>query len=244
MATAAPDATWIAAESCACATSTGDGRADEVKVFAKVDSPRGVAVDGNKLYVLHPPDLSVFIDKDGDGIADEKRTLVKGIGFESMTASSITPPTESNPAWMAGYTALLATSGMLNAEGTDGRKLTLRGGGVVRVRTDGTGLELYSRGTRNILEAAVSPLLDVFARDNTNDGDGWDVRFHHSTALGDTGTRHFLKTLPMKQSPRWISTEVEVAWEPHGSMNRASQKNGTMLRSPAIGDGTSYTATV
>ena len=165
----------------------GDGRADESKVFATVDSPRGVAVDGNNLYVLHPADLSVFIDKDGDGISDEKRTLVKGIGFgiDNRVIDHASNGIELGiDGWI--YCAI-GDFGMLNAEGTDGRKLTLRGGGVVRVRTDGTGLELYSRGTRNILEAAVSPLLDVFARDNTNDGDGWDVRFHHATALGEHG---------------------------------------------------------
>jgi len=165
----------------------GDGRADEAKVFATVDSPRGVAVDGSKLYVLHPPDLSVFIDKDGDGISDEKRTLVKGIGF-GIDNRSIDHASNGIELGTDGWIyCAIGDFGMLNAEGTDGRKLTLRGGGVVRVRTDGTGLELYSRGTRNILEAAVSPLLDVFARDNTNDGDGWDVRFHHATALGEHG---------------------------------------------------------
>jgi putative membrane-bound dehydrogenase-like protein len=164
-----------------------DGRADESKVFATVDSPRGVAVDGKNLYVLHPPDLSVFIDKDGDGISDEKRTLVKGIGF-GIDNRSIDHASNGIELGIDGriYCAI-GDFGMLNAEGTDGRKLTLRGGGVVSVRTDGSGLELYSRGTRNILEAAVSPLLDVFARDNTNDGDGWDVRFHHATALGEHG---------------------------------------------------------
>lgn len=164
-----------------------DGRADESKVFAKVDSPRGVAVDGNKVYVLHPPDVSVFIDKDGDGISDEKRTLVKGIGF-GIDDRSIDHASNGIELGIDGWIyCAIGDFGMLNAEGTDGRKLTLRGGGVVRVRTDGTGLELYSRGTRNILEAAVSPLLDIFARDNTNDGDGWDVRFHHATALGEHG---------------------------------------------------------
>lgn len=165
----------------------GDGRADEIKVFATVDSPRGVAVDGNNLYVLHPADLSVFIDKDGDGISDERRTLVKGIGF-GIDDRNIDHASNGIELGIDGWIyCAIGDFGMLNAEGTDGRKLTLRGGGVVRVRTDGTGLELYSRGTRNILEAAVSPLLDVFARDNTNDGDGWDVRFHHATALGEHG---------------------------------------------------------
>jgi putative heme-binding domain-containing protein len=48
-------------------------------------------------------------------------------------------------------------------------------------------LELFATGTRNILGTPVSPLLDIFARDNTNDGGGWDVRFHHFTGLEDHG---------------------------------------------------------
>ena len=86
--------------------------------------------------------------------------------------------------------------GFMHAEGTDGRTLQLRGGGVVRVRPDGAGLELYARGTRNILEALVSPRLDIFARDNTNDGDGWDIRFHHLTGLSEHGYPSLFKHFP------------------------------------------------
>ena len=53
-----------------------------------------------------------------------------------------------------------------------GRKLQVRGGGVVRVRPDGSGIELFSYGTRIILAVPTSPLLDLFGRDNTNDGGG------------------------------------------------------------------------
>src|SRR5258706_13258735 len=42
-----------------------DGRADEVKVFATVDSPRGLVWDRDRLYLRHPPHLSAFIDKTG-----------------------------------------------------------------------------------------------------------------------------------------------------------------------------------
>jgi len=58
---------------------------------------------------------------------------------------------------------------------------------VVRFRPDGSGLELFATGTRNILGTPMSPLLDLFARDNTNDGGGWDVRFHHFSGLEDHG---------------------------------------------------------
>ena len=165
----------------------GDGRADEVKVFAKVDSPRGLVWDADRLYLMHPPHLSAFIDRDGDGVADEERVLVKNIGwgFKDRPADHASNGvTLGIDGWL--YLAI-GDFGFTEAEGTDGRKLQLRGGGVVRVRTDGTGLELFSGGTRNILEVALSPLLDGIARDNTNDGDGWDTRLHQFTGLEDHG---------------------------------------------------------
>ncbi len=166
----------------------GDGRADESKLFvADVDSPRGLVWDHDRLYLMHPPHLSAFIDKDGDGISDEQKILVKNIAFgfkdrpADHTSNGVTLGIDG---WL--YLAI-GDFGFLEAEGTDGRKLQLRGGGVVRVRPDGTGLELYSNGTRNILEVALDPLLNGFTRDNTNDGGGWDIRLHHFTGLEDHG---------------------------------------------------------
>lgn len=166
----------------------GDGRADEVKEFVPdVDSPRGIVWDHDRVYFMHPPNLSAFIDHDGDGVADEEKVLVKGIGFgfKDRPADHTSNGLELGiDGWI--YCAI-GDFGFMHAVGTDGRTLQLRGGGVVRVRPDGTGLELFAHGTRNILEAAVSPLLDIFARDNTNDGGGWDVRFHHFTGLEEHG---------------------------------------------------------
>jgi putative heme-binding domain-containing protein len=165
----------------------GDGRADEVKQFAKVDSPRGLVWDGDRLYVMHPPHVSVFIDRDGDGVSDEQKIIVKDIAFsfrDRPADHSSNGVTLGIDGWL--YLAI-GDFGFMSAEGTDGRRLQLRAGGVVRVRPDGTGLELFARGTRNILEVALSPRLDGIARDNTNDGDGWDVRLHHFTGLEEHG---------------------------------------------------------
>ncbi len=166
----------------------GDGRADQAKKFvADVDTPRGLVWDHDRLYLMHPPHLSVFIDHDGDGVADEERVLVKNIAFTfkdrpgDHTSNGVTLGIDG---WL--YLAI-GDFGFMQAEGADGTKLQLRGGGVVRVRPDGTGLELVSRGTRNILEVGLTPSLDAFARDNTNDGGGWDVRLHHATGLGEHG---------------------------------------------------------
>src|SRR4029078_9597175 len=34
-------------------------------------------------------------------------------------------------------------------------------------------------GTRNIYDVAIDPFARVYARDNTNDGDGWNTRLHY-----------------------------------------------------------------
>jgi putative heme-binding domain-containing protein len=172
----------------------GDGRADETRLFvANVDSPRGLVWDRDRLYLMHPPHLSAYIDTDGDGRADREEVLVKDIAFgfkdrpADHTSNGVTLGIDG---WL--YLAI-GDFGFMEAEGTDGRKVQFRGGGVVRVRTDGTGLEIYSRGTRNILEVAVDPLLNGFTRDNTNDGGGWDIRLHHFSGLEDHGYPRLFK---------------------------------------------------
>jgi putative membrane-bound dehydrogenase-like protein len=165
----------------------GDGKADETKVFCEVDSPRGLVWDHDRLYLVHPPHLSEFIDADGDGVAEKQNILVKDIafGFKDRPADHTTNGLSLGiDGWL--YIAG-GDFGFMKATGYDGKTLQHRGGGVIRVRPDGTGLEIYSTGTRNILEVAISPLMDIFARDNTNDGGGWNVRFHHFTGLDDHG---------------------------------------------------------
>ncbi|NBV22818.1 MAG: heme-binding protein [Proteobacteria bacterium] len=174
--------------------TNGDGEADEVKVFVpNVDSPRGLVWDHDRVICLHPPHISAFIDRTGEGHSTEEKVLIKGIafGFKDRPADHTSNGLEIGvDGWIY---AAIGDFGFMEAEGTDGRKLQLRGGGIVRFRPDGSGLQLYARGTRNILEAAVSPLLDLFTRDNTNDGGGWDVRFHHFSGFTDHGYPRLFK---------------------------------------------------
>ncbi|MEM7313326.1 MAG: discoidin domain-containing protein, partial [Planctomycetota bacterium] len=166
----------------------GDGEADESKLFvADVDSPRCAVWDHDRLYVMHPPHLSAFIDHDGDGHADEQKILIKDIAFgfkdrpADHTSNGVTLGIDG---WL--YLAI-GDFGFMDAEGADGRHLQFRSGGVIRVRPDGSGMEVYSRGTRNILEVAMDPLLNGFTRDNTNDGGGWDIRIHHFSGMEHHG---------------------------------------------------------
>ena len=126
-----------------------------------------------------PPNLTAYRDTNGDGIADQSDDLVKGLGFSLDVRSSdhsTNNITLGPDGWI--YVAV-GDYGYLNATGKDGTTITRRGGSVVRVRPDGTGLETYAVGTRNVYDVGIDPFARVFARDNTNDGGGWDTRFHY-----------------------------------------------------------------
>ena len=152
-----------------------------------MDSPRGLWWDHKTLYVLHPPFLSAFHDDDGDGVADREEVLVKGIGFD-LKFRGADHTTNGFRMGIDGWLYIaVGDYGFTKAEGKDGKTLQLRGGGIVRVRPDGTGLETVCDGLRNIYDVAVSPTLDLFTRDNTNDGGGWDVRLSHITPTGHYG---------------------------------------------------------
>lgn len=77
--------------------------------------------------------------------------------------------------------------GFNKAVAKDGTTLSKRGGGVVRIRPDGTELEVYSWGQRNIVDIALDPFMNVFTRDNTNDGGGWDIRLSHVMQTANYG---------------------------------------------------------
>ncbi len=165
-----------------------DGTADEVKAFVPdIDTPRGVLWNHDHLIVLAPPDVTAYYDRNGDGIPEEKKTLISGISLPLRT--SLGDHTTQNiemgiDGWI--YVAL-GDIGVFGAKGSDGRTLQMRGGGVLRFRPDGSGLEVFATGTRNNYGVAVGPLLDAFTRDNTNDGGGWNVRFHHFSGMTHHG---------------------------------------------------------
>lgn len=181
--------------------SDNDGHADRYSVFAEMDSPRGLAYDGRTLYVMHPPNLTAYRDTTGDGIADVSEVLVKGLGFDldfrgaDHTTNGITLGIDG---WL--YIAV-GDYGFRRAVGKDSTAITHRGGSVVRVRTDGTGLELYAQGTRNIYDLAVDPFLNLYTRDNTNDGDGWDIRLHHLLPGANVGYPALYKNFASEHMP-------------------------------------------
>ena len=157
----------------------GDGSADRYTVFAEMDSPRGLVFDGKTLFVMHPPTLTAYRDTTGDGVADVSEDIVTGLGFD-LNFRGADHTTNGITLGIDGYIYIaVGDYGYRKAVGKDGTTISHRGGSVVRVRPDGTGLEMFAQGTRNIYDLAIDPMLHVFTRDNTNDGDGWDIRLHY-----------------------------------------------------------------
>ena len=176
-----------------------DGIIDSNTEYAEVDNPRGIISLGNKLYVLHTTfadstatgmDLVVFEDNDHDGKADgPSKPLVQHISNPTYLKERGTDHATNGirmgiDGWI--YIAV-GDFGFHDATGTDGKKLTMLGGGIVRVRPDGTEMEIYTHGTRNLYDVAIDPYMNIFTRDNTNDGGGWNIRFSHHIQSGEYG---------------------------------------------------------
>jgi putative membrane-bound dehydrogenase-like protein len=154
----------------------GGGKADEATVFARMDHPRGLVYRNGSLWVMHPPTLSVFHDG-GNGVADEQETLVTGLTTDMIANRGGDHTTNCVRMGIDGWLYIgVGDYGIKEARAKDGSRIVQRGGGVVRVRPDGTELEVYCTGLRNPFDLAIDPFLNLFTRDNTNDGGGWDTR--------------------------------------------------------------------
>lgn len=188
-----------------------DGILDSHTDYAEVNNPRGIISMGDKLYVLHTRfsdsaaadmELVVFQDADHDGVADgAPTTLVKHMSNPSYLKSRGTDHATNGirmgiDGWI--YIAV-GDFGFHDAVGSDGTTLTMLGGGIVRVRPDGSEMEIYTHGTRNIYDVAIDPYMNIFTRDNTNDGGGWNIRFSHQVQSGEYGYpvlwRHFTEEI-------------------------------------------------
>lgn len=178
-----------------------DGKMDQHFEFAVVDNPRGIIASGNQVFVLHTTfsketrkatgmDLIVFEDKDNNGKADgPAKPLIQNVSNAKYIQERGTDHATNGirlgiDGWI--YIAV-GDFGFHDAVDRSGKKLTMLGGGVLRVRPDGTEMEVYTHGTRNVYDVAIDPYMNIFTRENTNDGGGWNVRFSHHMQSAEYG---------------------------------------------------------
>ena len=185
-----------------CLDDDGDGKADRVNVFARMDHPRGLIAQDGKVWVLHPPFLSVFHDEDGDGVSDRQEVLVSGLTTSLIDERGGDHTTNGIRMGIDGWIYIaVGDYGFHGAKGKDGTTLSQRGGGILRVRPDGTELEVFATGLRNPFAIAIDPFLNLFTRDNTNDGAGWDVRVSHLIQTADYGYSQRFANFPDEIMP-------------------------------------------
>jgi putative heme-binding domain-containing protein len=189
-----------------CQDTKGTGKADKFTTFCTVDSPRGVAWDPSTrtLYVMHPPNLTAYHDDQGTGVANRQEDLISNLGF-GLDFRGADHTTNGCRLGIDGWIYVaVGDYGAVEATGKDGRKLHMRGGGIVRVRPDGSGLEQVVKGTRNILSVALSPEMDIFTRDNTNDGDDWNDRLSYNPFGAVMGYPTLFRNFPEEMIPTMV----------------------------------------
>ncbi len=159
-------------------------------------------VDGT-LYVVHAPFLSAFRDLDGDGQADSRVDLVTGLGPKRPGFNGINDHVASGiRLGMDGFLYIaVGDKGIPKGVGRDGATITMSSGGVIRIRPDGTGLEVVSTGERNPLSVALTANDDVFTYGNDDDSKKWPNSLTHHIVGGHYGYPYEFLTAPFRALP-------------------------------------------
>ena len=166
----------------------GDGYADKSTVYAKgFNSIEGLAYHNGTVFVMHAPFLTALRETKGTGVADERKDLLEGLGLKP----------EKNPVRLHcangvvvghdGWLYLAMGDNGTNVKRPEGDRLVLNGGGILRCRRDGRDLHIFATGTRNIYDVSLDEDLNVFFRDNENDGGTYMIRVCHSFFGADHG---------------------------------------------------------
>jgi putative membrane-bound dehydrogenase-like protein len=176
----------------------------KVRVFAdKLWAVMGLEWLDGALYVVHAPFLSSFRDTDGDGRADERIDLMTGLGPKLPGFNGINDHVASGV--RLGIDGFLYISvgdkGIPKGVGKDGATIQLFGGGVIRIRPDGTGLEVVSTGERNPLSVALSATDEVFTYGNDDDSKKWPNSLTHHIVGGHHGYPYQFLNAPARALP-------------------------------------------
>jgi putative membrane-bound dehydrogenase-like protein len=157
-------------------------RGEDPVVFAdKLNAVFGMIWHDGSLFVMNMPNLTVLRDTDGDGKADQRKELFTDLGVPAGQPNMFNDHIVSGlQIGIDGYLYIsVGDKGVPMAHGPDGRTAQIRGGGILRCRLDGKGLEVFSTGTRNHLEPNLDAADNLFTYDNTDDGLGWWTRVTH-----------------------------------------------------------------
>jgi putative membrane-bound dehydrogenase-like protein len=178
-----------------------DGR---VTVFAEgLYAVFGLAYIDGKVYVHHCPKFSVFTD--AGGVGKDRTDLIGTTNPRPNTGMNDHIPSNIRLGMDGWLYMSIGDKGLHGAVGTDGSRAEIHGGGILRLRPDGSHLEAYSTGTRNHLDLAVNDEDEIFTYDNTDDGNGWWTRLTHMVDGGYYGYPWDYK--PRRPYTLWMMTD-------------------------------------
>ncbi len=182
--------------------SDGDGYADRSTVYAKgFNSIQGLAFDDGAVYAMHAPLLTRLRDTDGDGVADERRDLIKGLGLPPEENSNRLHCANGVVAGHDGWLYLALGDRGCDVQRIEGDRLLFQQGGILRCRPDGRDLHVFATGLRNIYDVALDEELNVFVRDNENDGGDYMIRVCHCFHGSDHGYPYHYLNRPDEAMP-------------------------------------------
>jgi putative membrane-bound dehydrogenase-like protein len=176
----------------------------KVTVFAdKLYAVFGLQYLDGKLYVLHNPKFSRFTDD--NGIGKDRVDLIESTNPNPWALDWNDHVPANFRLAMDGYLYLaVGDKGVYGAVGRDGKRVDLHGGGILRLRPDGTGLEVFCTGVRNILDVAVNAEDEIFTYDNTDEQE-WMGRLTHMVDGGFYGYPYDF--LPRRPYTLWMMAD-------------------------------------
>ena len=169
----------------------GDFRADKATVFAsgfngiEEGTGSGALVRGNRIYYTNIPRLWALVDKDDDGVADERIVLSDGYGvrvaFRGHDMHGLILGPDGRLYFSIGDRGY-------HVETPRGLLANPESGAVFRCELDGSKLEVVATGLRNPQELAFDDFGNLFTGDNNSDS-GDKARWVYIVRGGDTGWR-------------------------------------------------------
>ena len=169
----------------------GDYKADKSSVFAsgfngiEEGTGAGALVRGDRIYYTNIPRLWALVDKDDDGVADERIVLSDGYGvrvaFRGHDMHGLILGPDGRLYFSIGDRGY-------HVETPNGLLANPESGAVFRCELDGSKLEVVATGLRNPQELAFDDFGNLFTGDNNSDS-GDKARWVYIVRGGDTGWR-------------------------------------------------------
>ena len=153
----------------------GEKATRAITLAENLGSVQGMAFYDGKLYIAHTPYISV-LPVSADNTPGALTNLITGIGIPSAYKAA---HCVSGLRVHGGKLYIVFGDQGCDLNTKEGKHIFLDCGGILRCDMDGSNLEIFAHGFRNIYGIDFDENENAFVRDNTNDGAGYNLRTYH-----------------------------------------------------------------